>query len=135
MAAGGASLCPAADSWADHLQPILVAIEGQRLFNELGACLAVRAGAVSAQEAGFAGLTARGDAAESASAQASPTGAPFDAPSDPTLPSGDPSQHVARDLERWFETYADVWRTVSAESELRRIAHVIWRCADLLRTA
>lgn len=131
MKAGGSSLCAAADSRADHLQPMLVAIEGQRLFNELGACLAVRAGAMSAQEAGFAGLTARGDAAESASAQASSTGAP----SDPTLPSGDPSQHVARDLERWFETYADVWRMVSAESELRRIAHVIWRCADLLRTA
>lgn len=143
VAGAGSVQYEAADSRANRLQAILVAIEGQRLFNELGACLAVRAGVVSADDAGLAvrgrvgdPVSASTDAligmpSNSIAAQADPTRVP----SDPTLPSSNPTQRVARDLERWFETYADVWRTVSAESELRRLANVIWRCADLLRTA
>ncbi|OZG63219.1 glycosyl hydrolase [Bifidobacterium hapali] len=149
VASANAVQYEAADSRANRLQPILVAIEGQRLFNELGACLAVRAEVVSADDAGLAGLAACGcgsGAGESTPGSANaPIGTldnstcassdPTRVPSDPTLPSSDPAQRVARDLERWFETYADVWRTVSTESELRRIANVIWRCADLLRAA
>ena len=46
----------------------------------------------------------------------------------------DVSIRVARGLERWFETYCDLWRSVSAESELARIASIVWRCADALRS-
>ncbi|KAB7788756.1 beta-N-acetylhexosaminidase [Bifidobacterium cebidarum] len=86
----------------ETLQPVLIAVEGQRLFNELGVCLALREGVVAETEVAGA------------------------------LPDKFPQQ-VARGIEQWFETYAAVWRTVSAEAELRRIAEVIWRCADLLR--
>ncbi|WP_165773680.1 beta-N-acetylhexosaminidase [Bifidobacterium felsineum] len=86
------------------LQPMLVAAEGQRLFNELGVCLALRDGVIAEDE-----ITGE------------------------VLPDRFPQQ-VARGLEQWFETYAAVWRTVSAESELRRIANVIWHYADLLRS-
>ncbi|KFI91721.1 N-acetyl-beta-hexosaminidase [Bifidobacterium saguini DSM 23967] len=81
------------------LQPVLIAAEGQCLFNELGLCLALRDGVITEAEA-----------------------------TSDSMP-----QRVARGLEQWVETYAAVWRTVSAESELRRIADVVWRCADLLR--
>lgn len=93
----------AVDTRGSVLQPVLIAAEGQRLFNELGVCLALRAGVLTEAEAAEAAQT--------------------------TFP-----QQVARGLEQWFEQYAAVWRTVSAESELRRIADVVWRCADLLRS-
>ncbi|MBT1174336.1 family 20 glycosylhydrolase [Bifidobacterium sp. LC6] len=88
------------------LQPLLIAAEGQRLFNELGMCLAMREGVVTEAEVA-------GDVL--------------------SLPDGF-SRQVARGLEQWFEAYAAVWRTVSAEAELRRIAEVVWGCADLLRS-
>ncbi|PLS25719.1 family 20 glycosylhydrolase [Bifidobacterium imperatoris] len=81
------------------LQPVLIAAEGQRLFNELGLRLALQEGVIAEAEA-----------------------------TSDSMPL-----QVARGLEQWFETYAAVWRTVSAESELRRIADVVWYCADLLR--
>jgi len=40
---------------------------------------------------------------------------------------------LADALEIWFESYATVWRQVSRESELGRIASVIWGFADILR--
>ena len=39
----------------------------------------------------------------------------------------------AERLETWFETYRNVWRSVSRESELRRISSLIWKFADMLR--
>ncbi|MBT1162668.1 glycoside hydrolase family 20 zincin-like fold domain-containing protein [Bifidobacterium sp. SO1] len=99
-AAAGAS--DEAGSCGRIVQAVRIAAEGQRLFNELGWCLAVRAGVLDGEASGGADMHAY-------------------------------AQTVARGLERWFEAYADVWRTVSAESELRRIADVVWRCADLLR--
>ena len=50
------------------------------------------------------------------------------------MPSNSVAQQVATGLELWFETYCRVWRTVSRESELRHIADVVWRCADILRS-
>ncbi|OZG67402.1 glycoside hydrolase family 20 zincin-like fold domain-containing protein [Bifidobacterium eulemuris] len=40
---------------------------------------------------------------------------------------------LAARWETWFEIYCRVWRSISEESELRRIADVVWRTADLLR--
>lgn len=49
--------------------------------------------------------------------------------------SGDmPSPDALADkLESWFEQYCDQWREVSRESELRRIAAVLWKACDYLR--
>lgn len=75
---------------AHELQPWLIAIQGQRLFNRCGKML-LHPGAQAERYA------------------------------------------VAEALEIWFEQYAEAWRTISRESELRRIATDIWRVADLLR--
>lgn len=40
---------------------------------------------------------------------------------------------LARALEMWGEQYATAWRSVSEESELRRVLSTVWRCADALR--
>ncbi|WP_051922717.1 beta-N-acetylhexosaminidase [Bifidobacterium stellenboschense] len=40
---------------------------------------------------------------------------------------------LAAALESWMEAYAAQWRTVSRESELRRVEDVIWRTADAMR--
>lgn len=79
------------------IQPWLVAIEGQRLFNRIGSRLA---------------------------AYSSPT-------QDMRDEHGDT---LAADIEMWFECYAQVWRSISRESELRRIADDIWACADIIRS-
>ncbi|MFT8592106.1 MAG: family 20 glycosylhydrolase [Bifidobacterium sp.] len=42
---------------------------------------------------------------------------------------------LAEDLEVWFELYCEAWRSISRESELRRVADDIWKCADILRSA
>lgn len=47
--------------------------------------------------------------------------------------SSDEAWNVASDLETWYETYCDVWRTVSRESELSRISALVWHYADILR--
>ncbi|PLS29709.1 beta-N-acetylhexosaminidase [Bifidobacterium parmae] len=51
---------------------------------------------------------------------------------------GDDATHagdatLAAALESWMEAYAAQWRTVSRESELRRVEDVIWRTADAMR--
>lgn len=40
---------------------------------------------------------------------------------------------LAQKVERWFEKYCDRWREVSRESELRRIATILWEACDYLR--
>lgn len=40
---------------------------------------------------------------------------------------------LAQDVELWFEDYCRQWREVSRESELRRIAAILWRACDYLR--
>lgn len=42
-------------------------------------------------------------------------------------------RNLADALEIWFESYATLWRQVSRESELGRIASVVWGFADILR--
>lgn len=42
---------------------------------------------------------------------------------------------LAARWESWFEVYCRIWRSISEESELRRIADVVWHTADLLRGA
>lgn len=42
-------------------------------------------------------------------------------------------RNLAAALETWFESYATLWRQVSRESELKRIASVVWGFADILR--
>lgn len=53
------------------------------------------------------------------------------------VPSGAPDARANRDLadalEIWFESYAKLWRQVSRESELGRIASIVWGFADMLR--
>ena len=84
-------------------QAALTAAEGQRLFNEIG----WRLGAAS-------GVLADGaDADATAVAEG--------------------AWRTAAKAEMWFERYAAVWRTVSRESELRRVAHIVFTCADELR--
>ena len=41
---------------------------------------------------------------------------------------------AAESLEVWFERYADVWREVSREAELRHVSGVVWAVADALRS-
>ena len=53
--------------------------------------------------------------------------------SDGTLPEKEDCFALAGDLERWLHSYKELWRTVSKESELYRIAHVFCWYADLLR--
>ncbi|WP_338024630.1 beta-N-acetylhexosaminidase [Bifidobacterium aerophilum] len=127
--AAGMTSAGARGAASGSLAPILVGAEGQRLLNLFGWCMAVRGGVIDADNgagdmpgAAAAGGTVDGDMV---------VGDANDGTSDDEFARYERS--VARDLERWFETYATVWRTVSAESELRRIADVIWRCADLLR--
>lgn len=76
---------------------VLTAIEGQRLLNQFGRYMAVRAGVLDE---------------------------PWDV---------EDARKLARKLEEWGETYAEVWRQVSAESELKRVLGMVWRCADALR--
>lgn len=123
--AGGAAV-----SRGHVLQAVRIAVEGQRLFNELGWCLAVRAGVLDDVAGGDdrAGDDLCGNAAGRGMADGHADNSVFGG-----VDTSAYAQTVARGLERWFETYADAWRTVSAESELRRIGDVIWRCADLLR--
>ena len=45
-----------------------------------------------------------------------------------------PDALLAAQLETWFEHYCKLWRSVSRESELGRVASVVWRCSDLLRS-
>lgn len=40
---------------------------------------------------------------------------------------------LAQALEYWCESYGQLWRQVSQESEWRRVASVVWRCADAAR--
>ncbi|WP_161522267.1 glycoside hydrolase family 20 zincin-like fold domain-containing protein [Bifidobacterium xylocopae] len=40
---------------------------------------------------------------------------------------------LAARIEDWFEAYQERWRRVSRESELTRVAAVVWAYADLLR--
>ena len=51
----------------------------------------------------------------------------------PGAPDAGADRGLADALEIWFESYATVWRQVSRESELGRIASVIWGFADILR--
>lgn len=44
------------------------------------------------------------------------------------------SGKLAEELESWFYEYKKVWRTVSRESELYRIQHIIFWYADALRS-
>ena len=44
-------------------------------------------------------------------------------------------KELAAELEEWFMYYKEVWRSVSRESELYRIQDVVFRYADLLRSA
>ena len=100
---------------------MLAAIEGQRWFNLVGLCLARRHDVITVDAGDIARASAgliEPDAGSSAGPQA----------------MQDVSIRVARGLERWFETYCDLWRSVSAESELARIASIVWRCADALRS-
>lgn len=53
--------------------------------------------------------------------------------SEGTLPEKEDCFALAGDLERWLHSYKELWRTVSKESELYRIAHVFCWYADLLR--
>ena len=53
--------------------------------------------------------------------------------SEGTLPVKADCFTLAGDLERWLYSYKELWRTVSRESELYRIAHVFCWYADLLR--
>jgi hypothetical protein len=82
---------------ASIAQAIVVAIEGQRLFNDFGRLIAVQKGVIGGAN------------------------------------SVEAAQATARGLEQWGERYCDVWRSVSAESELRHVRDIIWRCADALR--
>lgn len=82
-------------------QAQLIAIAGQRLFNELGDALAVNGRKIE-ETSRSSGL-------------------------------GNAGYALASRIEEWFETYRSVWRQVSRESELRRIADVIWDYADMLR--
>ncbi|MBW3079209.1 beta-N-acetylhexosaminidase [Bifidobacterium simiiventris] len=111
---GAAGTASAAGSRGRTLRAVRIACEGQRLFNELGLCLALRFGVIAADDVRLPGTGSWACVADQADLHAA-------------------CQAVARGLERWFEAYADAWRAVSAESELRRIADVVWRCADLLR--
>ena len=100
---------------------MLAAIEGQRWFNLIGLCLARRHDVITVDAGDIARASAgliEPDAGSSAGPQA----------------VQDVSIRVARGLERWFETYCDLWRSVSAGSELARIASIVWRCADALRS-
>lgn len=51
----------------------------------------------------------------------------------PGAPDARADRDLADALEIWFESYATLWRQVSRESELGRIAHVVWGFADILR--
>lgn len=87
------------------IQPWLVALEGQCLLNELGYCLAVNSG-----------LIRQSSVADS--------------------DGSDTSWHVEtlpERLETWFESYSQSWKSLSRESELRRIADVVWQLADTIR--
>lgn len=100
---------------------MLAAIEGQRWFNLVGLCLARRHDVITVDAGDIARASAgliEPDAGSSAGPEA----------------VQDVSIRVARGLERWFETYCDLWRSVSAESELARIASIVWHCADALRS-
>lgn len=89
-------------------QTFLLSIEGQRLLNALGECLLARHGVVTT-----ATTTTKDEVSE---------------------PSPGERFALADAIDRWFETYAAVWRTVSRESELRRIADLVWKATDLLRS-
>ncbi|KFI53724.1 beta-N-acetylhexosaminidase [Bifidobacterium biavatii] len=106
---------------SDHasvLQPIMIAIRGQQLLNDAGVILAwlngVAVGAADGAANGAANGTAVADDDANARADARLT---------------------ARRLEEWFEDYSAVWREVSRQGELSRIADVVWRLADELRRA
>ena len=51
----------------------------------------------------------------------------------PGAPDARADRDLADALEIWFESYAKLWRKVSRESELGRIASIVWGCADMLR--
>lgn len=104
----------------DDVSAMLIALEGQRWFNLAGLVLAAREGFVDAATLRQAGLTGTGLTGVAGAAAGAAVG---------------DGCSVARGLECWFESYADQWRTVSAESELNRIASIIWRIADALRAA
>ncbi|WP_175578222.1 beta-N-acetylhexosaminidase [Bifidobacterium jacchi] len=104
----------------DDVSAMLIALEGQRWFNLAGLVLAAREGFVGAATLRHAGLTGTGLTGVAGAAAGAAVG---------------DGCRVARGLECWFESYADQWRTVSAESELNRIASIIWRIADALRAA
>ncbi|MBT1172488.1 family 20 glycosylhydrolase [Bifidobacterium sp. MA2] len=84
---------------------ILLALEGQRLLERVGRHVALAAGTTAGETRGG--------------------GIPVPSDMDP--------DRLAGELERWMEAYAAQWRTVSRESELRRIEAVVWRTADRLR--
>ncbi|KAB7790139.1 beta-N-acetylhexosaminidase [Bifidobacterium leontopitheci] len=132
-------------SAARDLPAFSTAIDGQRWFNLAGLCLAVREGVMSFTDVDVAAATAGlvddavaglGDAGLG-DAVVEPV-AVHEHGARPVAGSAfvdgrTLARETARGLERWFETYCDVWRTVSAESELRRIASIVWRIADFLR--
>lgn len=91
------------------IQPWLVAIEGQLLFNACGRMLATDGNMIGRHDPAASALGA-----------------------DPGMPG---AEELAEGLEMWFENYAAVWRDVSRESELRRIADVVWALADWMRSA
>ena len=51
----------------------------------------------------------------------------------PGAPDARADRDLADALEIWFESYAKLWRQVSRESELGRIASIVWGFADMLR--
>ena len=91
------------------IQPWLVAIEGQLLFNACGRMLSTDGNIIGRHDPAAPALGA-----------------------DPGMPG---AEELAEGLEMWFENYAAVWRGVSRESELRRIADVVWALADWTRSA
>lgn len=98
-------------------QTVMVAAEGQRLFNELGWWLAVEVGAIET----------------SATSAKSTDTAPTMLTNSAHPGTAEGAYRTAAKLEEWFERYVAVWRTVSRESELKRVAHIVFTCADELR--
>lgn len=45
----------------------------------------------------------------------------------------DQAKETAQKLECWFSEYKKMWRSISRESELYRVSHVIFWLADFLR--
>jgi hypothetical protein len=96
--------------------PMMIAVEGQRLFNQVGWHLAVAAGLISEPASEPTSDSTGGDAVIG---------------DDGAYPPSAPATAAA--LELWFEAYTHTWMEVSAHSELERVASVIWRCCDMLR--